>query len=36
MKTQKNRRRLPKVNHEMLEGLSMQDPWGTPRGREKI
>jgi hypothetical protein len=25
-KTKKNRGRLPKLNHEMLGGLSMQDP----------
>ena len=28
-------RRLLKLIHEMLGGLSMRDPWGFPRRREK-
>jgi hypothetical protein len=34
-KTKKNRRRLLKLNHGMLGGLSMRESRGSPQGREK-
>ena len=35
-KTWRNKTRLLEFNHEVLEGLSMRDPWDTPQGREEI
>ena len=35
-KTWRNKIRFLEFNHEVLGGLSMQDPWDTPQGREEI
>ena len=35
-KTRRNKTGLPELNHEVLGGLSVWDPWDTLQGREKI
>ena len=35
-KTWRNKTKLPEFNHEVLGGLSVQDPRDTLQGREKI